>query len=248
MTKPINDYARLEKMRRDFIANLSHELRTPLTVLRGYLETLIAMTGESSTALDPKSLSPILDQMFQQSSRMEHLVQDLLLLSHLETESPEDDSRESVDVATMLKEICQDAKALSGDKGHTIQFEADPGLQLLGNEKELHSAFNNLVVNAIKYTPEKGSVTAKWFFDEANGQACFSVSDTGMGIEAKHIPRLTERFYRVDKARSRETGGTGLGLAIVKHVLMRHDGELTIESEPGQGSTFSCRFGRVRIS
>jgi two-component system phosphate regulon sensor histidine kinase PhoR len=224
----------LERVRRDFVANVSHELRTPLTVIRGYLETLIKKGDKES-----ESHQKIFSQMYQHSIRMENIINDLLLLSRLESE---DQPIESVDISVdeILRTLCVDAQRISAEKKHIITLQADPDLQINGSEEELKSLFSNIIINAVKYTPAKGSITIKWYRD--NDAAVFSVTDTGIGIAKEHIPRVTERFYRVDRARSRDSGGTGLGLAIVKHVLMRHQGVLSIESKPGEGSTFTCRF------
>lgn len=226
---------RVEKMRQDFVANVSHELRTPLTVILGFLETLIDQ--------DPPELKPwrnILMQVHGQSQRMESLVNDLLLLSRLETAPLEEAEYEPVDVASMCQRIVNDAKALSGERQHAIQLDVDQSLHLKGFANELQSAFSNLVFNAVNYTPAGGKIEVRWGQSEQG--PCFSVKDTGLGIAQEHIPRLTERFYRVDNARSREQGGTGLGLAIVKHVLMRHHGQLFIDSIVGKGSIFRCVF------
>ncbi len=225
----------LEKMRQDFIANVSHELRTPLTVLHGFIETLSDTTPESQT-----QLQGVYKQMFQQTLRMEGLVNDLLLLSHLETDEPMLEERHSIHLASMLEAIAEDAKALSQASEHEFVLHLDTSIRFTGIESELHSAFSNLIFNAVKYTPEKGKINIT--LAKENHKIVLRVRDTGIGIESIHIPRLTERFYRVDKARSRSRGGTGLGLAIVKHVLLRHQGELFIESELGQGSEFMCQF------
>ena len=230
----------LETVRRDFVANVSHEMRTPLTVVHGYLETL---HDDPDPAL--RDWQPIFGQMFQQTTRMQGIVEDLLLLSRLESgETPA--GQETVDVPRLLEQIREGAVALSAGQAHRITLEAEPGLMLRGNPSELNSAFSNLVFNAVRYTPAGGRITLHWQRTPVGAE--FSVSDTGIGIAAEHIPRLTERFYRVDVGRSRQSGGTGLGLAIVKHVLTRHDGELQIESRPGQGSTFRCLFPVGRIA
>lgn len=228
----------LEQMRRDFIANVSHELRTPLTVISGYLETI-----RDSEDACTREWGDSLDAMQQQASRMQQIVTDLLLLSRLETEGEQSDSH-PIDVPALLNMLREDAEVLS--KGsHSIELDADPGLWLLGSRGELRSAFSNLIYNAVRYTPAGGAVAIRWYADDQG--AHFSVQDTGIGIAAQHIPRLTERFYRVDVGRSREAGGTGLGLAIVKHVLMRHDARLSVESTPGKGSTFGCHFKSEEI-
>ena len=229
----------LEQMRKDFVANVSHELRTPLTVIAGYLETLLDNVEE----VNPRWLRA-LQQMQQQGARMQTLFNDLLLLAKLEaTDYPSDNLPVAVDL--MLLSIKNDAQALSGEQQHRISLEADPHLKLKGSEAELRSAFSNLVFNAVKYTPAGGDIRIRWWSDEKG--AYLSVSDTGMGIEAKHLPRLTERFYRVDSSRASNTGGTGLGLAIVKHVLLRHRGNLEISSVPGKGSTFTCHFAPAQV-
>ncbi len=228
-----------ERIRRDFVANVSHELRTPLTVIRGYLETLIDQATDET-----QPWKKIFAQMYQHSNRMECLIEDLLLLSHLESTAQETTSRETIAVAKLLSHLIVDAKEISGELEHSITLQADKHLCLLGTEDELKSLFSNLIINAVKYTPAYGHITVKWFAEQ--DQAVFEVSDTGIGIAEKYIPRLTERFYRVDKARSRERGGTGLGLAIVKHVLLRHQGELTITSKLSKGSVFSCKFPKKR--
>ncbi len=238
LARDVTRLQQLERVRRDFVTNVSHELRTPLTVLSGYLESIEDIdTGDAQWRR-------ALKVMEQQTSRMRHIVDDLLLLSRLETGKPQDNI-DPVPVAALLATIREDARVLSGDAAHTIVLEADEGLYLKGNEKELYSAFSNLVFNAVKYTPEKGTITVRWHLHKDS--ACFEVQDNGIGIPKRHIPRLTERFYRVDVGRSRDQGGTGLGLAIVKHVLGRHNAELHVDSEPGKGSTFSCTFPAYRI-
>jgi two-component system phosphate regulon sensor histidine kinase PhoR len=239
VARDISQQQRLDQMRRDFVANVSHELRTPLTVISGFLETLMD-SGDGCATHWQRSL----DLMHQQATRMQHLVADLLMLSRLETDrsSP---PRERVEVPALLAAIREDAQLLAGDKGHHITLEAEPELRLYGAERELHSAFSNLIGNAVRYTPAGGEVHIRWW--RSGSGAHFSVSDTGIGIPAEHIPRLTERFYRVDTGRSREVGGTGLGLAIVKHVLTRHSARLHVDSRPGRGSTFTIDFPADRI-
>jgi two-component system phosphate regulon sensor histidine kinase PhoR len=178
--------------------------------------------------------------MYQHSIRMENIIADLLLLSRLESEEQTEEQMTVVNINELLKNLCQEAESISGAKQHQISLNADAALYIKGSENELKSLFSNLIINAIKYTPAKGCISIQWCKEGA--QAVFKVSDTGIGIAEKDIPRITERFYRVDKARSRESGGTGLGLAIVKHVLMRHQAQLKIESKEGEGSTFSCYF------
>ncbi len=224
----------LEHVRQDFVANVSHELRTPLTVIHGYLELLL----EEKTL--EKTHKKIFTQMQQQTMRMETLVENLLLLSRLESSDTETRSLEMINVADLLKTILQEATLLSNDAKHVIILNADETLQFKGHYDELRSLFSNLIFNAIRYTPAKGRITISWY--QKNKKIYFSVADTGIGIAKKHIPRLTERFYRVDPARSRESGGTGLGLAIVKHILIRHGGQLEIESKLGKGSQFTCVF------
>lgn len=231
---------RLEQMRRDFVGNVSHELRTPLTVITGYLEALT--DGEEVPA---EAARASLLQMKTQAERMRRIVEDLLMLTRLETGEDGGASHSEVAVPGILAAVEEDARILSGDKRHHISLQVEPGLWLRGNASELHSAFSNLVSNAVRYTPAGGEIHMRWYADALG--AHFEVRDTGIGIEARHIPRLTERFYRVDTDRSRESGGTGLGLAIVKHVLQRHDAHLRVESEPGRGSTFTCDFPRHRV-
>lgn len=227
---------RLQEIRQDFVANVSHELRTPLTVLSGYIETLIDM----DEIHDPE-IQRILRSMHQQSDRMRRIVEDLLLLSRLETSTVSDEYFERVDLPQMLDSILVDAEILSADEAHVFVREIDKNLLLRAIPREIYSALSNLVFNAVKYTPAKGRITVRWY-QQGDGAAVFEVEDTGIGIDHKHIPRLTERFYRVDVGRSRARGGTGLGLAIVKHVLIRHDASLQIESEPGKGSLFRVIF------
>lgn len=228
----------LEQMRRDFIANVSHELRTPLTVISGYLETI-----RDSDDACAREWSKSLGAMQQQASRMQQIVTDLLLLSRLETEGLQSDQH-PVDVPALLGMVREDAEVLSHG-AHTIELQAQEGLWLLGARGELRSAFSNLIYNAVRYTPEGGNIKIRWYADDEG--AHFEVADNGIGIAAQHIPRLTERFYRVDVGRSREAGGTGLGLAIVKHVLMRHQARLSIQSTPGAGSVFACHFPVAQI-
>lgn len=237
VVRDVSDVRRLEVMRRDFVANASHELRTPLTVLRGYLDMMLT---------DAKVLAawggPI-DEMRGQAQRMESLINDLLKLARLEGDGPLARA-EPVDVAAMIGRIVDEACALSRGR-HRIEAEVQPGLGLLGRDTELQSIFSNLVSNAVHYTPDGGIVRVRWG-DGIDG-AEFSVADTGIGIAEADIPRLTERFYRVDVGRSRSSGGTGLGLSIVKHALERCEGRLKIESELGVGSTFSCHFPPHRV-
>lgn len=238
----IRDISRLEQLetiRQDFVANVSHEMRTPLTVIRGYLETMA-----EDPDLKESAWNSIIEQLNRQTSRLQHIVEDLLLLSRLEN----DDVRrepEKVSVQPLLESIVAEAQALSGDSQHQISLDLDSSINLLGQSDELRSLFSNLVFNAVNYTPARGRIEVLWYADRDG--PIFSVTDTGIGIEKQHIPRLTERFYRVDESRSRKSGGTGLGLAIVKHVLSRHGGKLTIHSRFGEGSTFSCHFPLSRM-
>ncbi len=233
MVRDITRLHKLEQMRQDFIANVSHELRTPLTVILGYLESMLE-EEEGWVKENEGSIKA----MLQQSMRMQNIVTDLLLLSRLETEGSTY-KKQNVDVPAMLKMIKEDGEVLSNGR-HTLQIDTDPELWLRASGEELISVFSNLIYNAVKYTPEGGHIYIRWFADEQG--AHFEVEDTGVGIAPQHIPRLTERFYRVDVGRSRATGGTGLGLAIVKHVLGRHSAVLEIDSEIDKGSTFRCVF------
>ena len=227
----------LEQMRRDFVANVSHELRSPLTVLVGYLEGM----GDDETL--PEHLRRPVALMAQQSARMSRIVEDLLRLSRIERD-PGAAPRNPIAVRDLIQTILRDAASLR-PVDHDMQVDVAEGVLLLGDYNEIYSAFSNLVFNAVQYTPPGGVIRIGWQRGEHGAR--FEVADTGVGIEAEHLPRLTERFYRVDKARSRELGGTGLGLAIVKHVLMRHDATLQVQSEPGAGSTFACEFPPTRI-
>ncbi len=229
---------RLEAVRRDFVANASHELRSPLTVICGYLETL----GQDP-ALDADFAAPIAE-MRRQAARMNAIVRDLLELSRLE-ETDERAGGEPLDVPALMALLRRDVLARPVHP-HEVRVRIDSHAALIGKESEIHSAFANLVDNAAKYTPPDGSLEMRWWSDGEGGH--FSVIDTGIGIPAEHLPRLTERFYRVDPGRSRSTGGSGLGLAIVKHVLQRHGAELEIQSVPGKGSTFTCHFPPERIA
>lgn len=240
VARDITRIQQLERMRRDFVANVSHELRTPLTVVSGYLETLLDDDSDAAA----RRWHKMLKAMYEQSYRMQGIVEDLLMLSRLETQA-QPEQQQPVAVPGLLAQIREDAQRLSGEQGHQIVLEADPDLWLQGAESELRSLFSNLAFNAVRYTPDGGRIHMRWYGD-AQG-AHFAIQDTGIGIAAQHIPRLTERFYRVDVGRSRGSGGTGLGLAIVKHVLLRHDGQLEIDSQPGQGSTFRCDFAPARV-
>jgi two-component system phosphate regulon sensor histidine kinase PhoR len=235
------DITRLEsvaRMRRDFIANVSHELKTPLTVVSGFLETL------QDLELEPRQRDRYLQLMREQAQSMERLVDDLLTLSALESEQNAPGEAPFA-MAPLLLELSAEARALS-DGRHAIVLDPGNPATVTGSRDELASAFGNLVSNAIRYTPPGGTVTLAWHAADHGGGA-FSVTDTGIGIAPEHLPRLTERFYRVDPGRSRQVGGTGLGLAIVKHVLLRHQAELDVASEPGKGSTFSVRIPARRV-
>lgn len=227
----------LEQVRRDFVANISHELKTPLTVMAGYLENFLDEDNSAN-----KGFEKALTQMHQQASRMSQIVDDLLMLSKLESE--ETVLLEQVVVAAILGSLKEDAELIA--KGERkVTLEVEPNLLVMGSEKELHSAFSNLISNAVKYTPVDGEIKIRWY--AMDGSGFFEVEDNGAGIPSSHIPRLTERFYRVDPGRSRDQGGTGLGLAIVKHVMQRHDAHLHISSIPGKGSIFQCKFPAKRV-
>ena len=235
--RDVTNEARLESMRKDFVANASHELRSPLTVIGGYLDALADEPG-----LDPAWQQPV-QEMRRQSDRMRNIVQDLLELSRLEAQGG-DAELAPVDVSGMLALIRKDALARPERPG-TVELHLDSDALLLGSESELHSILSNLVSNAVKYTPATGRVDIRWWTDGKGGHV--EVRDTGIGIPAEHLPRLTERFYRVDAGRSRKMGGSGLGLAIVKHALQRHGARLEVQSIEGQGSTFSCHFPPERV-
>lgn len=240
MIRDVTRLQRLQAMRRDFVANASHELRSPITVLAGYLETLHDEQG-----LGPEWEEPV-EEMRAQCRRMTSLVNDLLELSRLETEEADASLDSVVDVPDLINRIVQYARTEDAGQ-HEIEFECATSANLVGEERELHSAFSNLMINALRYTPEAGRVRVRWYV-RPEGPLVFEVEDSGIGIDKKHIPFITQRFYRVDSAHSRKTGGTGLGLAIVKHVLNRHNASLEVISEPGQGSVFRCVFPAARIS
>lgn len=231
LAQDVTQLKKMELMRKDFVANVSHELRTPLTVMKGYLETLQDMDD---------GLSPLLttsfQQMIAQTERMQHLVDDLLLLAHLETQKKKS---HCVDIPLLLNELCKEGNSLkNGHNRIVLSLESDA--HIIGDVHELRSAFTNLVVNALNYSPEDSLVTIRW--SQLNNNLILAVEDKGEGIAETDIPRITERFYRVETKRRNRVKGTGLGLAIVKHVLMRHDGELFISSQLGKGSCFSCHF------
>ena len=234
--RDVTRQVRLERTRRDFIANASHELRSPLTVISGYLDAL-AEGGEL-----PESWEAPITETQRQVDRMTTILSDLIELTRLE--SSEDEAEyEFVNVRELLEPI--HAEFSNRSKSPRLELRLDAELALLGNESEVHSIFFNLINNAVRFTSEAGHIQIQWRRDGA--AAVFSVADTGIGIQEEHLPRITERFYRVDKGRSRETGGTGLGLAIVKHAVQRHNGRLSIESQMGKGSTFGCHFPETRV-
>lgn len=242
VSRDVTQIERLETMRQDFIANVSHELRTPLTVVGGFLETVMDGLDDLSRDDVLRYLGLALDQ----STRMRRLIEDLLALSALETGAPAP-AEEQVDAVELVRQVHQEAELLSSGR-HEIVLEVDPrdlGMVIVGCEKELHSAFANLASNAVRYTPPGGRISVGW--RRAPQGAVFWVEDNGIGIDPAHVPRLTERFFRADRGRSRETGGTGLGLAIVKHIVSRHHAELRIESELGKGSRFSVFVPANRI-
>jgi two-component system, OmpR family, phosphate regulon sensor histidine kinase PhoR len=245
LSRDVTQFEQADAMRRDFVANVSHEIRTPLTVISGFVETL------QTLPLDEAERARYLELMSQQAQRMQTLVNDLLVLSRLEG-SPLPSEVERVGVPRLLNHLENDGRALSAVLGessepvHHMLFEIAPDLDVAGSHSELQSAMSNLVNNSIRYTPNGGELRVQWRLDD-DGRAEFSVTDTGPGIAPEHIPRLTERFYRVDRSRSRDTGGTGLGLAIVKHVAQRHGAELKIDSTLGKGSRFSLVFPAARV-
>lgn len=238
ISRDVTQMEKIDAMRRDFIANVSHELRTPLTVVGGFIETLMDMEGAV-----PDSIRNYFGMMQDQTTRMRRLIEDLLTLSQIEsnTQIPENNP---INMTMLTNMLLNDAQALSNGR-HKITAQANPHFDLSGAVDELQSALGNLVSNAIRYTPEGGEISISWHLRDNLG--VFSVSDNGIGIDQQHIHRLTERFYRVDKGRSRETGGTGLGLSIVKHILSRHQAKLEITSKPSAGSTFSVIFPHARL-
>ena len=246
LSRDVTEVVKAEAMRRDFVANVSHEIRTPLTVLGGFVETL------QSVPLDAQETQKYLQLMSSQAERMQSLVADLLTLSQLEaTQSP--NGQDYISLPDLVTQVMSEANSFTSllaeqqvGKKHALVFDQVPLLWLMGSQKELFSALSNLVSNAIRYTPLGGLVHLT--FSQTDDQLTISVIDTGPGIASEHLPRLTERFYRIDQSRSRETGGTGLGLAITKHVMQRHGGELQIQSELGKGSTFNLIFPSSRIS
>jgi two-component system, OmpR family, phosphate regulon sensor histidine kinase PhoR len=238
LSQDVTERERNDAMRRDFVANVSHEIRTPLTVLSGFIETMVNLQ------LSDAERRRVMELMAQQTVRMQSLVGDLLTLAQLEG-SPRPAADRWVDVARLFSQVQADAQALSAGR-HRLLFNAPVDVQLAGAEVELISAVANLVTNAVRYTPAGGSVTVNWL-NRSDGSGEIDVQDDGPGIAREHLPRLTERFYRVDGSRSRDTGGTGLGLSIVKHVMLRHGGELEVMSEVGKGSTFKLQFPSSRV-
>jgi len=239
LTRDITSEEKLDTMRRDFVANVSHELKTPVTVLSGFVETL---ANEEMTLSAPQK-KKFLGLMSEQAHRMQRLIDDLLTLSTLESSTVPADEQ-AIAVRPFVEKLAEDARLLSGGR-HEVQVSVEADARLTGSMREIASALSNLVSNAVRYTPEGGAIRIGWRLRD--GQGVFSVADSGIGIERRHIARLTERFYRVDNSRSRETGGTGLGLAIVKHVLTRHQASLEVTSEFGRGSTFSAVFPARRV-
>ena len=240
LSSDITQLERVQTVHRDFVANVSHELRTPLTVIGGFVETLSDMDEP-----DPLAFKQFLPLMMEQTRRMQALVEGLLTLSRLESGAARLAVQEKVEMTALLNTLLAEAQGLSQGQ-HTLILEAsDEPSWLWGIENELHSALGNLVSNAVRYTPPGGRIVLHWQVTQEGAR--FSVTDTGIGIAAPHIPRLTERFYRVERGRSRDSGGTGLGLAIVKHVLLHHQARLEIQSKPGHGSTFSVYFSPQQV-
>jgi two-component system phosphate regulon sensor histidine kinase PhoR len=241
IVRDVSELKRLETARRDFVSNASHELRTPLTVLRGYLDMLEPEAQGRGPLAEWRA--PLME-MKNQAVRMESLVSDMLKLARLEADAQGQRVQDLLDVPRLLRRVLDEARSLSLGN-HTFEARIQPDLCLLGGETEIMSIFGNLVSNAVRYTPPGGVIRVQWELDGADAR--FAVADTGIGIAAKDLPRLTERFYRADVGRSRASGGTGLGLSIVKHALELHDGTLQVESELGVGSTFICRFPALRV-
>ncbi|MFM2030372.1 MAG: hypothetical protein RL517_1565 [Pseudomonadota bacterium] len=239
LVQDVTDLQKADAMRRDFVANVSHEMRTPITVLMGFLETIHTLD------LDKAQQDQYFEMMMSQAQRMKSLVEDLLTLANLEANTLPA-PMQPINIPTLMALLKNDAEALSQGR-HAFNFESTSSCDLMGEDREILSAFSNFVSNAIRYTPDVGAVTARWSVND-QGQGEFSVTDTGPGIASEHLSRLTERFYRVDRSRSRDTGGTGLGLAIVKHIANRHQAQLIIESTPGKGSTFTLRFPKERVA
>jgi two-component system phosphate regulon sensor histidine kinase PhoR len=237
ITRDVTEQAKLDAMRSDFVANVSHEIRTPVTVIGGFAETLLTLD------LEEAERRQYLESILRHSTTMQRQVDDLLTLSSLEAsiDHPED---EAVDMHEMLRMLLDEGRALSGGR-HTLELSLSGPRQVMGISAELESAARNLLTNAVRYTPDGGSISISW--SKRDGDGWITVRDTGIGIPAEHLPRLAERFYRVDRGRSRATGGTGLGLAIAKRIMLRHQGELKIESTPGKGSAFSLRLPARRL-
>lgn len=235
----------LDRIRETFVANVSHELRTPLTVLQGYLEELVCLKNSSPDNWPENApwgqWCKIFDRMEQQANRMQQLVSDLLLLASIESADLNKAELEHININILLDSLIADAKSISDNK-HEFIVDIKTHIDLIGKKNEITSAFSNLLVNAVRYTPEGGKIFVNWYEDEAKGTKCFEVKDTGIGVAKKDLKRITERFYRVDKGRSRDSGGTGLGLSIVKHVLIRHNANLVVKSEEERGSLFRCEF------
>ena len=235
----VTDIQRANRMRKDFIANASHELRTPITVISGYLEAV-----ENETAELLPDWQPRIKQMRNQTRRMQNLIEDLLKLSRLESNPPAKLDNE-VDMAELIQGIHGEAQTLSGEHDHVFVLELQPALKVKGDYDSLYSAFSNIIFNAVQYTPPGAQIRITW--ERTNTGACLEVADSGEGIPTEHIHRVTERFYRVDKGRSRDRGGTGLGLAIARHVMVLHDAELGISSAPGRGTTVKCLIPEQRL-
>lgn len=244
LIEDLTQLERLETVRRDFVANVSHEMRTPLTVVQGFLETARDGITDPDNPIPTGEVAQFLDLALDHARRMQRLIGDLLTLSSLETDAPPQEG--PIEVASLLAVLGEEIKALSGGRHEIIVENKGPPI-LCGSEREIHSAFANLASNAVRYTPTGGQIRLSWRTQE-DGCAAYDVTDTGIGIDSQDIPRLTERFYRVDRGRSRETGGTGLGLAIVKHVLERHQAKLIIDSKLGAGSTFTALFPQRRTA
>jgi two-component system, OmpR family, phosphate regulon sensor histidine kinase PhoR len=239
ISRDVTDATRLEQMRRDFVANVSHEIRTPLTVVGGFIETLLDID------MPEDERRRCLELARKQAGTMQRLVEDLLTLATLES-ATQPAGTEPVDMGALLQALAAEARVLSGGQHEIVVEPGDPGIRLLATPSEIESAVRNLLSNAVRYTPSGGTVRVEW--RSRDGEGTLSVRDSGIGIPAEHLPRLTERFYRVDRGRSRETGGTGLGLAIVKHIAQRHQAGLDIQSRQGAGSTFTIRFPLARIT
>lgn len=240
IARDISERNSINKMRKNFIANASHELRTPLTVIAGYLE--IMQTDDKF----PEPLQPAIQSASEQSMRMQSIIEDLLILSRLENSELNDNSNLILDVASMLETVCKNELSLISNETHKIETNIDKAVKIKGSEAEIMSVCSNLIHNSVRHTQDDTTITVKWGLND-NNEACLSIKDNGQGIPAKHLAHLTERFYRVDKGRSRDKGGTGLGLAIVQHIVQRHGGNLSIKSEVGEGSEFIVTFPESRL-